>query len=273
MGARIDRVEARGKHLLLHLNDGRALHTHLRMTGAWHLYRPGATWKKPSHLAKLVLETSEAVAVCFSAPIVRVLSPRELRTCPWLGALGPDLAVEGFDANAVRENLRALDAQPIGEALLVQSALAGIGNVYKSEVLFRLGADPFAPVALYDDDALYALIEEGARLIQQNVRVSATRDGAFRHGPRTTRIASDGCRLWVYGRAGLGCYVCGSGITMAHQGTLRRSTYWCGSCQTPRTSRDAPLRRAVTTPPDARAPRAHAGAFDPASIRRRERRG
>jgi endonuclease-8 len=231
VGHRIARIEARGKHLLIHFDDGRAIHTHLRMTGSWHLYHPGDPWKKPTFAANLVLETADAVAVCFSAPVVRLLSASELRADPWLSSIGPDIANQEFDAALARHNLRSLDTRPIGEALLTQNALAGIGNVYKSEVLFLRGVDPFALVATYDDATLDSVIAEGARLIQANLAPSTTRPGSFRHGPRTTRIANSGDRLWVYGRAWKDCYACGTRIEMAYQGTLRRSTYHCPTCQ------------------------------------------
>lgn len=134
-------------------------HTHLRMTGSWHTYRKGSRWRRPAHLARAVVETPDAVAVCFMAPTCELLSARQAARHAWLTTLGPDVLATDFDHVAARQGLRARGELEIGVALMDQQALAGIGNVYKSEVLFLCGTDPFAPVAALDDTTLDRLIE------------------------------------------------------------------------------------------------------------------
>ena len=128
IGAKVSRVEARGKHLLIHFEDGRALHSHMRMSGSWREYRPGERWRgSPGHV-RCALSTEAFVAVCFRAPVVELLSAGELRRHSQLSALGPDLIVVEQLAGG-RERLRQDATLPIGEALMAQRLVAGIGNV------------------------------------------------------------------------------------------------------------------------------------------------
>jgi endonuclease-8 len=220
-GQSIRAVDALGKNLLIRFDDGRALYTHMRMTGSWHVYRPGEPWQRPERQARVVLETDRFVAVCFNAPVVELLTPGALRRHPVLSRLGPDLLSEDFDAGEARRGLRRLAEVPIGEALLAQGALAGIGNVYKSETLFLCGEDPFRRVRELSDAALDRLVAK-ARLL-----MSANLSGK----PRATRRGLGGQRTWVYRRQGRPCLRCGTPIRMRRQGTDARSTYWCPSCQ------------------------------------------
>jgi endonuclease VIII len=220
-GRRVDRVEARGKNLLFRFDDGRALRSHMRMTGSWHLYRPGERWRKPSRLARAVLATEDAVAVCFNAPVVELLSARELDRHEPLARLGPDVLSPDFDLAAAVSRLRALPDTPIGEALLDQSALAGIGNIYKSETLFLCEADPFAGVGAFSEAELGRIVSKARALM------SASVEGA----PRTLRPIGRRARLRVYRRSGEPCRRCGTTIRMRRQGEATRSTYWCPRCQ------------------------------------------
>lgn len=226
-GRRIERVEAHGKNLLIHFDDGRSLLTHMRMTGSWHIYRPGERWQKPERAARVVLETHDFVAVCFNAPVVELLREGGARVHPVLPNLGPDVLKDDFDITEAGRRLRERGATPIGEAILNQRLLAGVGNVYKSEVLFLCRVDPFAPVASLSDEELSRILDEVRELMKQNL------DGR----PRTTRRALQGPRLWVYGRSGRQCLVCGAMIRMRRQGLAGRSTYWCPTCQPPRAAR------------------------------------
>jgi endonuclease-8 len=213
-GRRVDSVEARGKNLLIRFDDGRALVTHMRMTGSWHLYQPGQPWKKPQRLARAVLTTTDAVAVCFNAPLVELLSGRQLVRNERLRRLGPDVLGPGFDASEAARRLAASPETPIGEALLAQSVLAGIGNIYKSETLFACRADPFAPVAAFPAEELEEIARRARKLM------SASLSGSPRRGPYA-----------VYRRSGQPCRTCGTRIRMQRQGTAARSTYWCPRCQ------------------------------------------
>jgi endonuclease-8 len=221
IGHQIIDVEARGKNLLIHFDDGRALYSHLRMDGSWHIYKPEVPWQKPERLAKAVIATREYIAVCFNAPVVELLTATAMKRHPVLSKLGPDLLKENFDWEEVLRRLRAHDAIPIGEALMRQHILAGIGNVYKAEVLFLCKADPFACVDQYSDRQLKNIVYKAHELLKQNI-----------HGKlRKTRNSLDKQRYWVYERSGRPCRKCGEKIRMRRQGFDGRSTYWCPKCQ------------------------------------------
>jgi endonuclease-8 len=233
VGSRVERVESVGKHLLIGFGSGQTLHTHLRMRGSWHRYRPNERWQRMPDRAVVVLEVPGAVAVCFDAPTVEFLDSRAVRIHPRLAALGPDLVEPSPDLGAAFRRLRApeLAASPVGEALIDQTVVAGLGNVYRSEVCFIERVDPFAPVGSFDDGTLRRLLLTASRLLRANLR-----------GPRTTMpdllggpVESDGPRgarrLWVYRRAGRPCRRCGTTIRVARGGALQRSIYWCPKCQ------------------------------------------
>jgi endonuclease-8 len=218
VGERIEAVEARGKNLVVRFEKGRALRTHLRMSGSWHVYRAGEKWQRPRWQARLVLEADNGfLVVLFNAPIVEWLTAGEEP----LARLGPDATADGFDEAAAHGRLVARGGLSVGEALLDQTALAGVGNVIKSEALFRKRVNPFARVAEVPRETLHALVADAHQLLLRN------RGG----GPRTTRVSLDGGRLWVYGRSGKPCRVCGTPIRMRRQGEMARSTYYCAFCQ------------------------------------------
>jgi endonuclease VIII len=218
-GTRIADVEARGKHLLVRFDDGRALRTHLRMNGSWHLYRSGEAWRRPERNARAAIETDGGfVAVCFDAPVVELANGFGLRD---LSLLGPDATADSFDAAEAQRRLRARGELPVGEALLLQRALSGVGNVIKAEALFLARQDPFQRISDIADERLARIVAEAHRLLARN-RES---------GPRTTRFTLTGPRLWVYGRSGKPCLECGATVRMRRQGTLGRSTYYCPRCQ------------------------------------------
>jgi endonuclease-8 len=224
-GKRVDKVEAHGKSMLIRFDDGSAVHSHMRMTGSWHIYRPAERWRKPGHLARLALETADFVAVCFSAPVVEFLPPGRVDGHEPVARLGPDLLKEDFDAGEALRRLRDRNATPLGEAIMIQRALAGIGNVYKSESLFIERLNPFLPVSAFDDATLAALIATARKLMMQNL------DGPARITTRPGSMSGRGPRAWVYGRRGDPCLVCGARIDMRRQGMAARSTYFCAACQ------------------------------------------
>jgi endonuclease VIII len=220
-GRTVDTVEARGKHLLITFGD-LVLHTHMRMTGSWHIYRPGEPWQKPAHQAHVTIYTDEFVAPCFTAPVVELLTARQAARHPDLTALGPDAITEEFDASEARARMRQRPEVEIGVALLNQRVMAGVGNVYKSEVLFLKRVSPFHKVGELSDETLDALIAESHRLLRLNTT----------GGRRRTRFGlSERDRLWVYGRSGEPCRQCGTRIQMRRQGLDARSTYYCPVCQ------------------------------------------
>lgn len=221
IGHKIIDVEARGKNLLIHFDDGRALYSHLRMDGSWHIYKPQVSWQKPEQLAKAVIVTNEYIAVCFNAPTVELLTETAIKRHPVLSKLGPDLLKDTFNWDEVLRRLRAYDDIAIGEALMRQHILAGIGNVYKAEVLFLCKTNPFACVKQYSDHELKTIVYKARELLRQNIQGKM----------RKTRNSLDKQRYWVYERSGLPCRKCGTKIQMRRQGIDGRSTYWCPNCQ------------------------------------------
>ena len=218
VGRCVKRVEARGKNLLVFFDEGSVLHTHLRMAGEWHLYRTEERWQRAPEQAVVVLEVPGHLAVCFRAPLVRVMRVDELRTDPLFAQLGPDLLGEGFNAAEAVRRLRARGDVALGVAIMDQRAVAGIGNVYKSELLFRARLDPFAQVNAFTDEELLGLFALARELLQESV---APRAG----GVRMQRPIA------VYGRVGRPCPDCGEAVKVRRQGEEQRSTYHCARCQ------------------------------------------
>jgi endonuclease-8 len=217
-GARISGVEAAGKHLFVNFDDGRSLHTHMRMNGSWHLYRPGAPWRKSATAARVVIEVEGAVAVCFSAPVVEMIDAAGRARHSDL--LGPDLCLEDADLD---EALRRIERfvppdTTIAEVLLDQRVAAGVGNVYKSEALFACGVDPFTPVGRLDAATRRSLLETASAQLRTNL------DG-------WQRSTLPGGGLAVYGRTGRPCRRCRTPIRSRRHGTQSRNTYWCPECQ------------------------------------------
>ena len=217
-GEHIEEVGARGKHLLMRCSGGITLHTHLRMNGSWHLYRPGERWRRARGAMVVTIETPDMHAVCFSAPVVEVLREDELARHAVIGALGPDLCLADADLDAVTSRLGMLDpATEIGVALLDQTVAAGIGNVYRAEVAWACRVDPFRPLADVESATRRELYETASRLLRANL-------GATR---RTTVPGG----LAVYDRAGRACPRCAGTIVRRRQGEQARSVWWCPGCQ------------------------------------------
>jgi endonuclease-8 len=221
VGACIRNVEARGKHLLIHFEDGRALHSHMGMHGSWHIYRPGERWRRSPGQGSCVLETDAFVAVCFGAPTLELLSRAALKDHEALRELGPDLITTSSTDSGL-ERLRAHAELPIGEALMQQRIVAGIGNVYKSEVLFLCGVSPFDRVRELPDATLQRLLESAQHWLRRNLGGEAR---------RTRHALGDADRYWVYRRNGSPCHRCGTTVRMRRQGAAARSTYYCSTCQ------------------------------------------
>lgn len=219
VGRTVERVDAHGKNLFVRFDDGRVLHSHLKMTGAWHVYRAGDRWRRPAWRARAVLEVRDVVAVCFDAPVIALISARKAERIAH--ELGPDVlaAEETFDAQRVAARLRARGDLAVGVAVMHQGLLAGIGNIYKSETLFECGVDPFLNIDFITDDALLAIVETARRLMQANVD----------EGRRRRTVGGGG--YFVYERSGQPCRRCGTTVKMRRQGDAGRSTYYCPKCQ------------------------------------------
>ena len=221
LGRTIAGVEAHGKHLLMPLDDQRTIHSHLGLHGSWHMYQPGEPWRKDRRQAALVLDVPNSVCICFSPKLLQLLSADQLRHHVHLTRLGPDLLAERVDDAEVLRRFRTHDPTPIGEAVMNQTIVAGIGNVYKSEILFLTRINPLLPVSRLSDQQILQVAQTARRWMAKNLAGY----------PRRTRPALDGQRLWVYGRGGKPCFECGRLIQVRRQGDLGRTTYWCPECQ------------------------------------------
>src|SRR5688572_2030119 len=231
-GRTIERVDARGKHLLIWFSGDLILRTHMRMHGSWHVYRPHERWQRPHRDMRIVLETDDFHAVAFSVPVAEFETAASLERTRPLRDLGPDPLSEDFDAADAVARLASRAGIEIGDALLDQSAIAGIGNVYRSEVLFAGRVNPFVPAGMLGREDLERLVTTAVRFMRANVggRASAAIE-TYRGLRRTTGRNDPGARLWVYGRAGKPCRRCGTLISRRRQGPHARSTYWCAQCQ------------------------------------------
>ena len=224
-GTRITAVDAYGKHLLLHFDDAAIWRTHLGMHGTWHRYRDDETWRKPRHQASIALWVDGAVYVCFNAKEVEYVEPGGIRHRDWAKRLGPDLLGGTVDLSAVVERARSLlgPETPLADVMLDQRVAAGIGNVYKSEVLYIERVHPERVLGTISDDAVIAIFTKARELLEHNLG----------GGRRVTRFVEDGRGdLWVYGRAGKPCFGCNAPIQFARLGVHLRSTYWCDGCVT-----------------------------------------
>lgn len=228
-GRTIESVRSQGKHLLMTFSGDLILRTHMRMNGSWHVYPAGAPWRRPARDARIVIRTEAAVAVGFNVPVAEFLTARELERHPQMRALGSDLLSTAFDAAAVLDRMRGRRT-PIADVLLDQRVLAGIGNVFKSEILFLAGVNPFVAASALDDDRLRGLIDIARQQLRANVLPSSrTLSPAF--GRRTTRSLDPNQKLWVYGRGGKPCRRCGALIQSRATGADARLTFWCPECQ------------------------------------------
>jgi len=219
VGQRVEAVEARGKHLLVRFDSGQVLHSHLRMTGSWHVYREDEPWRRPAREARLVLTCEGRVAVCFNAPVVELLVAGGEAAHPALTALGPDILVDPLDIDEVRRRARAHPGElALGELLLDQRVVAGIGNIYRCESLFVEGHNPWTAQAAITDAELDRLVAAARALMKREL-------GPWRSGGQHRH------ERWVYRRAGRPCRRCGTIIRSRRQGPLARVAYWCERCQ------------------------------------------
>jgi endonuclease-8 len=231
-GRTVERVEARGKHLLIWMSGDLILRTHMRMSGSWHVYRPGEPWQRSRSRMRVLLATDRFVAVGFDVPDAEFLTAAAFARSAPVVSLGPDLLGGTFDRDEALRRFRMREDAEIGVALLDQRVMAGAGNVFKSEVLFLTGVNPWTRVADLADALLLAIIDASRELLRANVTPDSgdaivTRPG----GRRTTRYADPTARVWVSERGGRPCRRCGTPIEVRKQGDDARVTYWCPVCQ------------------------------------------
>jgi endonuclease VIII len=230
VGSTVASVASRGKHLLMSFSNGLVLHTHMRMNGSWHLYPAGARWRRPARDMRVLVATDTAVAVGFNVPIAELLTPREMVRHKDLNALGPDLLDASLDPRVVLGRMRSRAGDAIGDVLLNQRVVAGIGNIFKSEILFLAGIDPFTRIELLDDEDLLRMIGIARQQLAANV-MDRSQTLSVATGIRTTRSLDPNAKLWVYGRGGKPCRNCGTIIQATKTGLDARLTYWCPQCQ------------------------------------------
>lgn len=232
-GQIVSKVEARGKWLLMHFSGGATLATHMLMSGSWHIYRHGERWQKPRFDMRIVLENADYIAVGFKVPVAEMHTVQSLARDRRIPQSKIDVLSNEFDPEEVEQRLLAHAAEEVGDVLLHQEVIAGVGNVFKSEICFVCGVHPFCKVAALQPQQVKALVETARRLVGANVledsgNVIVTYGGRQR---RTTNSSNPGESLWVYGRYGEPCRRCGSAIRRRLQGPDVRVTFWCASCQ------------------------------------------
>lgn len=230
-GRTIERVASQGKHVLMRFSGGLVLRTHMRMNGSWHIYRPGERWQRARRDMRIVVATADFEAVGFNIPVAEFIAERDVAKHDELRRLGPDLLADGFDAAEAVARIHARPTEEIGDVLLNQRVLAGIGNVYKSEVLFACGVNPFAGAGTLDAATARKLVDTAQKFLRVNVSASLAPMTTYQGMRRTTGRDDPRERLWVYGRARRPCRRCGALVLVRAQGRDARLTYWCPTCQ------------------------------------------
>ena len=226
VGQPVRSIDVHGKHLLMNFGPRHVLRSHLGMYGSWHQYGRDETWRMPARLASVVLGFDGWDLVCFKARQLELLQQDEIRALTLAQRIGPDLISLGVEQRLPEIVRRAWEflspRTPLIDVLLDQRVSSGLGNVYKSELLFLEGLAPLSSLRETDAGQLRALFERGAKLLRQNVG----------SGPRRTRFERDGLgRYWVYERGGNACFHCGTPIRHARLGLHHRVTFWCPTCQ------------------------------------------
>ena len=232
-GQTVDRVEARGKWLLMHFSGGATLITHMLMNGSWHIYRHGDRWQQPRINMRIVIENRDYIAVGFRVPVAEMHTAQSLARDRRIPCAEINVLSKEFDAEAAGQRVLAHADEEIADVLLHQNVTAGVGNVFKSEVCFVTGVNPFCRVRDLRREQVKELIAAARRLVGANV-LEDSGDRIVTYGGRqrrTTNESDPGANLWVYGRAGEPCRRCGEPVRRRIQGPDARVTFWCAGCQ------------------------------------------
>lgn len=232
-GRLVDGVESRGKWLLIHFSGGATLATHMLMNGSWHIYRQGERWQRLHADMRILIENSEYIAVGFRVPVAEMHTEQSLARNPRIPRAEIDVLSHAFDAAEAARRLLAHRDEAIADVLLRQEVMAGVGNVFKSEICFVTATHPYCKVSALGREQVQAVIAAARKLVSANVLEDAgdtivTYRGL---GRRTTHAADPAASLWVYGRAGEPCRRCGAPIRRRIQGEDARVTFWCPCCQ------------------------------------------
>ncbi len=232
-GQLVSQVEARGKWLLMHFSGGATLVTHMLMNGSWHIYRHGERWQQPGINMRIVLENADYLAVAFRVPVAEMHTAQSLARNRRIPRVELDVLSNSFDAEAAASRILAHPAEEIADVLLHQDVTAGVGNVFKSEICFVCGVNPFCRVADLRTHQVRELVATAQRLVHANILEDST-DRIVTYGGRQRRTTNDtapGVNLWVYSRTGQPCRRCSATIRRRIQGPDVRVTFWCPSCQ------------------------------------------
>jgi len=224
-GRTVDSVESRGKWVLMHFSGDLILLTHMLMSGSWHIYRPGEAWQRHRTHMRIVVETPAMLAVAFNVPVAEFHTAASLERRQGFNRLGPAPLAPDFDPAVAIANLAARGDFELGRALLDQTALAGLGNVFKSEVAFACGLNPFRKVDTLTPAELANLVETAHRFLRANVAESSG------HRRTTTGNTRREENLWVYGREGRPCRRCAAPIRSQEHSADGRISFWCPLCQ------------------------------------------
>ncbi len=231
-GRTVEKCESAGKHLLIRFSGDLILRTHMRMNGSWHLYRHGERWWRGPQAMRVRIDTADWVAVAFNVPVAEFVTSRQLETRDPVAQLGPDLLGAEFDRDDAVRRIIASGARPIAMTLLDQRIVAGIGNVYKSEVLFIEGVHPEVPSSVVPPPVLEKMMDTARGLLRDNViEGSSPRIQTYRNLRQLNPATGHDDSLWVYGRRNKPCRKCATPIEMKKMGLDARSTYWCPKCQ------------------------------------------
>jgi endonuclease VIII len=249
MGRVVKKVESRGKWCLIFFSGDLILVTHMLMSGSWHLYRSGERWQMGRGRMRVVIRAGDWEAVGFNIPVSEFHTARSLARSSQIPKLGPDILSESFTVEDGVARMAAYGREnpdvEIAVVLLNQRVLAGLGNVYKSEVAFAAGVNPFRAMKTITQGEMEAMVDVAQRYMKANV-VDGKGDGIVTYpgNRRTTHAMDREERLWVYRRQGQECRRCGAAVMMRKQGMQARSTYWCPECQPWVGDGDAPGGRA-----------------------------
>jgi len=232
-GQFVERVEARGKWLLIHFSGGGTLITHMLMSGSWHIYRHGERWQQPRTNMRIVIENSDFVTVGFRVPVAEMHTAQSLMRDRRIPNPAMDVLSPEFNAEEAIRRVAVLGNEEIADVLLHQEVLAGVGNVFKSEICFVTGLNPFCRVSALTQEQVRAAIAAAQKLVGANVLVDSG-DTIVTYGGRqrrTTHESDPSASLWVYGRNGEPCRKCGERVRRRIQGPDARVTFWCQRCQ------------------------------------------
>lgn len=223
VGRTIEKVQAEGKWMTIHFSGDMILLSHMLMSGSWHIYRPGEAWQRRAIDLRILVETPFFVAIGFNVPVAEFHTAASLARRPGFNKLGPSLLAGEFDEIEAITRLQSRAEEETGVALLTQSLMTGIGNVYKSEICFACGINPFRQISTLKKQELECLVSTARKFLLANV--------TYTGGRRTTGRTNPEDRLWVYHRRGEPCRRCSAPIESRKQGIDARTTFWCPVCQ------------------------------------------